>query len=233
MRTSLSCESHSFPALLPLGQPGDLNGQRAHVLFVAHHQLVHLNGSAGVLVVGLAVVIGIRAANIVFPFSTSKYPESRILRYPCTRAFISRIGCYQSGLTIEKPNMSVEDFRWIAEQCQHKSNQFALGGRGDPDQHEHFEELLRKKRITILISQEHSSISWMRQTSFIWIGKLLKRDHLKQLSLILRKLSVLWMETSKKQRSSILMALRTKLDPACIWYLQIHAACGSCTEDLL
>ena len=53
------------------------------------------------------------------------------------------IGCYQSGLLIEKPNMSVEDFRWIAEQCRHKCNQFALGGRGDPDQHEHFEELLK------------------------------------------------------------------------------------------
>ena len=53
------------------------------------------------------------------------------------------IGCYQSGLLIEKPNMSVEDFQWITEQCRHKSNQFALGGRGDPDQHEHFEDLLR------------------------------------------------------------------------------------------
>ena len=53
------------------------------------------------------------------------------------------IGCYQSGLLIERPNMSVEDFQWIAEQCRHKSNQFALGGRGDPDQHEHFEELLK------------------------------------------------------------------------------------------
>ena len=52
------------------------------------------------------------------------------------------IGCYQNGLTIEKPNMSVEDFKWIVEQCKNKSNQFALGGRGDPDQHEHFEELL-------------------------------------------------------------------------------------------
>jgi len=53
------------------------------------------------------------------------------------------IGCYQSGLLIERPNMTLEDFRWIAEQCRHRSNQFALGGRGDPDQHEHFEELLR------------------------------------------------------------------------------------------
>ena len=53
------------------------------------------------------------------------------------------IGCYQSGLTVEQPNMSLENFSWIARQCQHKSNQFALGGRGDPDQHENFEQILR------------------------------------------------------------------------------------------
>ncbi|MBR2259341.1 MAG: SPASM domain-containing protein [Blautia sp.] len=58
----------------------------------------------------------------------------------CTKA---GIGCYQSGLFVEKPNMSVDDFKWITEQCRHKCNQFALGGRGDPDQHEHFEELLK------------------------------------------------------------------------------------------
>ena len=52
------------------------------------------------------------------------------------------IGCYQSGLFVEEPNMSVDDFRWIAEQSKGRSNQFALGGRGDPDQHENFEELL-------------------------------------------------------------------------------------------
>lgn len=52
------------------------------------------------------------------------------------------VGCYQSGLLIEKPNMTVENFRWIAEQSKDKCNQFALGGRGDPDQHEHFEEIL-------------------------------------------------------------------------------------------
>ena len=58
----------------------------------------------------------------------------------CLRA---GVGCYQSGYLIDKPNMSVEDFRWIAEQSRHRCNQFALGGRGDPDQHEHFEELLK------------------------------------------------------------------------------------------
>jgi radical SAM protein with 4Fe4S-binding SPASM domain len=53
------------------------------------------------------------------------------------------IGCYQSGLTIDKPNMRVDDFRSIAEECNGRTNQFALGGRGDPDQHEHFEQLLQ------------------------------------------------------------------------------------------
>lgn len=53
------------------------------------------------------------------------------------------IGCYQSGMIIEEQNMSVEDFEWLAKQSSHKCNQFALGGRGDPDQHEHFEEILK------------------------------------------------------------------------------------------
>ena len=53
------------------------------------------------------------------------------------------IGCYQSGMLIEEPNMAVEDFRWLAQQCSGRVNQFALGGRGDPDMHEHFEELLQ------------------------------------------------------------------------------------------
>ena len=61
------------------------------------------------------------------------------------------IGCYQSGLTVEQPNMTVGDFRWIAEQSRHRCNQFALGGRGDPDQHEHFEELLRICRANDLV----------------------------------------------------------------------------------
>ena len=61
------------------------------------------------------------------------------------------IGCYQSGLLVEQPNMTVEDFRWIAEQSRHRCNQFALGGRGDPDQHEHFEDLLRICRENDLV----------------------------------------------------------------------------------
>ena len=53
------------------------------------------------------------------------------------------IGCYQDGKNIVQPNMSLEDFRSIAAQCRNKVNQFALGGRGDPDEHEDFEEILK------------------------------------------------------------------------------------------
>lgn len=61
------------------------------------------------------------------------------------------IGCYQSGLLVEQPNMTVEHFRWIAEQCRGRCNQLALGGRGGPDQHEQFEELLRISRENLLV----------------------------------------------------------------------------------
>lgn len=66
----------------------------------------------------------------------------------CARA---GIGCYQSGLFVEQPNMSLENFRMIAVQCRGRCNQLALGGRGDPDQHEHFEELLRISRENDLV----------------------------------------------------------------------------------
>lgn len=61
------------------------------------------------------------------------------------------IGCYQSGLLVEKPNMSLSDFRSIAEQSKGRCNQFALGGRGDPDQHEFFEEILKICRENVLV----------------------------------------------------------------------------------
>lgn len=61
------------------------------------------------------------------------------------------IGCYQSGLLVEQPNMTVAHFRWIAEQCRGRCNQLALGGRGDPDQHEEFETLLKISRDNMLV----------------------------------------------------------------------------------
>lgn len=52
------------------------------------------------------------------------------------------VECYQDGLHASNRNMSLSDFKKIAEQCRGKTFQFALGGCGDPDQHENFEEIL-------------------------------------------------------------------------------------------
>lgn len=56
------------------------------------------------------------------------------------------IGCYQDGLHSEEPNMTIENFKSIVEQCKGRTFQFALGGCGDPDQHEDFEEILKMCR---------------------------------------------------------------------------------------
>ena len=51
--------------------------------------------------------------------------------------------CYQNGLTKNDPNMSLKDFQRIVAECKGNTYQIALGGCGDPDQHEEFEELLK------------------------------------------------------------------------------------------
>ena len=53
------------------------------------------------------------------------------------------VECYQNGLNATTPNMTLEDFANIARQCSGKTYQFALGGCGDPDQHENFKEILQ------------------------------------------------------------------------------------------
>ena len=52
------------------------------------------------------------------------------------------VGCYQDGLNVHQPNMSLEDFRRIVTECRGRTFQIALGGRGDVDMHEDFEGLL-------------------------------------------------------------------------------------------
>jgi len=53
------------------------------------------------------------------------------------------IECYQDGPHVNLPNMSLDDYQNIIDQCESKVYQVALGGRGDPDQHEHFEDILK------------------------------------------------------------------------------------------
>lgn len=58
----------------------------------------------------------------------------------CVKAGVE---CYQDGLHSSKPNMTLEDFKEIVNQCKKHTYQIALGGCGDPDQHENFEEILK------------------------------------------------------------------------------------------
>jgi hypothetical protein len=48
--------------------------------------------------------------------------------------------CYQGNISI--PNMKLEDFKTIIDQCKDHINQVALGGKGDPNKHENFKEIL-------------------------------------------------------------------------------------------
>lgn len=58
----------------------------------------------------------------------------------CVKAGIE---CYQNGLSVREHNMSVENFERICKESSGLIDQIALGGRGDPDCHEQFEDLLK------------------------------------------------------------------------------------------
>jgi radical SAM protein with 4Fe4S-binding SPASM domain len=56
------------------------------------------------------------------------------------------VQCYQSGSRIKKPNMSLSDYKRLIDECVGRTFQVALGGRGDPNEHEDFAELLSYSR---------------------------------------------------------------------------------------
>lgn len=85
----------------------------------------------------------------VDPFMTS-FPElldigvmGRCLHGESGLCVKSGIECYQDGLHIKKENMKLESFKKIIDQCRGRVFQVALGGRGDVNKHEEFEELVK------------------------------------------------------------------------------------------
>jgi len=52
--------------------------------------------------------------------------------------------CYQGHLN--QDNMKLGDFKTIIDQVKHHTNQVALGGRGDPNLHENFKEIVEYAR---------------------------------------------------------------------------------------
>lgn len=69
----------------------------------------------------------------------------------------SGVQCYQDGLRKYQPNMSLENFKRIVDECKGKTFQLALGGRGDVDQHKNFEELLAYCRMNGIVPNFTSS----------------------------------------------------------------------------
>ena len=52
--------------------------------------------------------------------------------------------CYQGDK--DEPNMKLEDYKKIIDETKHHVNQIALGGRGDPNLHENFREIVEYTR---------------------------------------------------------------------------------------
>jgi hypothetical protein len=55
----------------------------------------------------------------------------------------SGVQCYQNGLKTYQPNMSFDNFKKIMNQLKGKTYQVALGGRGDVNKHEQFEDFVK------------------------------------------------------------------------------------------
>ena len=69
----------------------------------------------------------------------------------------SGVQCYQNGLKTKVPNMTLDNFKRIVDECRGKTFQLALGGRGDVDQHEDFEEILKYCRNNNIVPNFTSS----------------------------------------------------------------------------
>lgn len=69
----------------------------------------------------------------------------------------SGVQCYQNGLKTHHPNMTIENFKRIVDECKGKTFQLALGGRGDVDQHENFAEILQYCRENNIVPNFTSS----------------------------------------------------------------------------
>lgn len=59
----------------------------------------------------------------------------------CKNAKHCTVGCYQGKLA--KPNMSLDTFKGIIDQCKGKTFEVALGGFGSPNEHEDFVEIVK------------------------------------------------------------------------------------------
>lgn len=69
------------------------------------------------------------------------------------KGFCKAVGvdCYQRGSTSNKKNMPFSNYKRIIDEAKGKTFQIALGGAGDPNKHEEFEEILKYTRDNNII----------------------------------------------------------------------------------
>ena len=86
------------------------------------------------------------------PFMTN-FPEliDVGIMQTCVCAALCNVDCYQKAISRTGENMSVENFKRIVNECKGRTFQFALGGAGDVDTHEHFEEILSIRRENYIV----------------------------------------------------------------------------------
>lgn len=61
------------------------------------------------------------------------------------------VDCYQNALSRHRPNMLLNDYKKMLYQCKGKTFQVALGGAGDPNKHENFQEILEFTRMLNIV----------------------------------------------------------------------------------
>lgn len=61
-----------------------------------------------------------------------------------------KIGCYQNGPGQKAQNMKLDDWKRIVDEAKGKVFQIALGGRGDPNKHENFKEIVEYARLNFI-----------------------------------------------------------------------------------
>ena len=72
----------------------------------------------------------------------------------CVKAGVQ---CYQNGLKTRKPDMTLENYKRIVDECKGKTFQLSLGGCGDVDQHKYFEEIMKYTRENGIVPNFTSS----------------------------------------------------------------------------
>lgn len=72
----------------------------------------------------------------------------------CMRAGVR---CYQDGLHASNPNMTLDNYKKIVDWSKGRLFEIALGGAGDPDMHENFEDILKYSRENGIVPNFTSS----------------------------------------------------------------------------